>query len=225
MHRLRPGVLLRQAGPQVLLDADVLQPGPQVRVVAQADDQRELGECRGVEEAGGVQELHAQRVGDGALELQQVRRVGAADGIVQEQRARVPLLVAAAVVAAQRGHRAVQGDGGGEQLAAGEHVAHLPDRDALGAQHRVRLEDLHGHAARLECRADAAQQQGHAVPSQVAVLLDRRARRLVDHLAQPLGERGLVRVVEADAQELLTGPLPQALGEPGQPLGGAQRGQ
>src|SRR5690606_715310 len=77
------GVLLGQAGPQVFLHADVLEAGPQVGVVAQADDQRELGERRGVEQAGGVEELHAQRVRDGPLEFQQVGRVGTADGVVE----------------------------------------------------------------------------------------------------------------------------------------------
>ena len=152
---------------------------------------------------------------DGPLELQQIGGVGAADGVVEEQRAGVPVLVAAPVVAAQRGHRAVQRDGGGEQLAAGEHVAHLPDRDPLGAQHGVRLEDLDGDALRLQRRADPAQQQGHAVAAQVGVLLHGRAGRLVDDLAEPLGERGLVGVLEADPQELLartTRPAPPAAG-------------
>ena len=101
---------------------------------------------------GGVEQLDAERVGDRPLELQQIRRVGAADGVVEEQRAGVPVPVAAPVVAAQRRHRAVQRDGGGQQLAAGEDVAHLPDRHPLGAQHRVRLEDLHGDALAAAAR-------------------------------------------------------------------------
>ena len=137
----------------------------------------------------------------------------------------MPVLVAAPVVAAQRRHRAVQRDGGGEQLAAGEHVAHLPDGHPLGAQHGVRLEDLDGDALGLERRADPAQQQGHAVAPQVGVLLDGRAGRLVDDLAEPLGERGLVGLLEADAQELLPGPLPEPFGETGQPLRRPQRGE
>ena len=128
VHRLaRPGPAAA-ARAQVFLHADVLQARPQVGVVAQPDDQRELGQRRRVEQARGVEQLDAQRVRDRPLELQQIRRVGAADRVVEEQRAGVPVLVAAPVVAAQRGHRAVQGDGGGEQLAAGEDVAHLPDR-------------------------------------------------------------------------------------------------
>lgn len=87
--------LLREARAQVFLDADVLQARPQVRVVAQPDDQRELGEGRGVEQARRVEQLDAERVGDGPLELQQVRGVRAADRVVQEQRARVAVLVAA----------------------------------------------------------------------------------------------------------------------------------
>ena len=44
--------------------------------------------------------------------------------------------------------------GGGEQLAAGEDVGHLADRDPLGAQHRVRLEDLDRDALGLDGRVD-----------------------------------------------------------------------
>jgi hypothetical protein len=137
----------------------------------------------------------------------------------------VAVLVAAPVVRAEGGHRAVQGDGGGEQLAAGEHVAHLPDRDALGAQYGVRLEDLDGDTLRLECRADAAQEQRHAVAAEVGVLLDGRAGRLVDDFAEPFGESGLVGLLEADAQELLPGPLAQPFGKTGQPLSGPECGQ
>jgi hypothetical protein len=201
------------------------RPGAEVRVVAEADDQGELGERGRVEQAGGVEELDAEGVRHGSLELQQVRGVGAADGVVQEQRAGVPVLVAAPVVAAQGRHRAVQRDRGGEQLAAGEHVAHLSDGYALGAQYGVGLEDLDGDALGLEGRADSPEQQGHSVAAHVGVLLDGRAGRLVDDLAEPLGERGLVGLLEADAQELLPGPLAESLGQPGQPLGRPQRGE
>ncbi len=73
--------------------------------------------------------------------------------------------------------------------------------------------------------ADPAQQQRHAVPAQVGVLAHGGAGGLVDDLAEPLGEHRLVRVLEADAQELLPGPLAQPLRQPGQPLRGAERGQ
>lgn len=135
------------------------------------------------------------------------------------------VLVTAPVVAAQRRHRAVEGDRRGEQLAAGEDVAHLPDGDALGAQHGVRLEDLDGDALGLERRLNTAQEKGHAVPAEVGVLLEGGAGRLVDDLAEPLGEGRTVRLLEADPQELLPGPLPQALRQPGQPLGGPEGGQ
>ena len=57
------GLRRGQTGPQVFLDADVLQARPQVRVVAQPDHQGELSERRGVEQPRGVQQLDAQRVG------------------------------------------------------------------------------------------------------------------------------------------------------------------
>lgn len=144
-------------------------------------------------------------------------------GLSRKSVAGVPVPVSAPVVAAQGRHRAVQRDRGGEQLPAGEDVAHLSDRDALGTEHRVRLEDLDGDALGLQCRLHTAQQQGHTVPAQVGVLLEGRVRGLVDDLAEPLGERGLVGFLEADPQELLAGPLPQPFGEPGEPLRGAER--
>ncbi len=48
---------------------------------------------------------------------------------------------------------------------------------------------------------------------------------LVDDLAEPFGEGGLVGFLEADPEELLSRPLPQPLGELGEPLGGAEGGE
>ena len=103
--------------------------------------------ARGVEEAGGVDELDAQRVGHRALQLQQVSGVGAADRVVEEERARrAGVRDWPRSLAPQRGHGAVQRDRRGQQLAAGEDVRHLADAHPFGAQHRVGLEDLDADA-------------------------------------------------------------------------------
>ena len=126
-----------------------------------------------------------------------------------------------AVVGAQRRQRAVQDDRRGQLLAAGEHVADLRDAQPFGAQHGVRLEHLDPEA--LGRRGpDPAQQQGMPVALDVAAV--RRScptAASVDDLAELLGERVVLELVEPDAQELLPGPVAEAVRQPGDALGRA----
>jgi MFS family permease len=157
----------------------------------------------GVEKAGRVDQLNAERTGHPELQLQQVARGGPTDGVVEEQHTRVGSLAVAALVRTQRRHRAVQDDGRGEPLAAGEHVADLRDPQPFGAQHGVGLEHLDAHALRHR-RPYALQQQGHAVapPGGLGrvVACDLLLRGAVDDVAQRVPQGRLVHVVEPDAQ-------------------------
>ena len=186
--------------------------------------ERERVERARVEEARRVDQLHAERAGHPELQLQQVARRGPADGVVEEQHARVRPSAVPALVGPQRRHRAVQDDRRGEPLAAGEHVADLRDPQPFGAQHGVGLEHLDAHALRHR-RPHAREQQRHAVAAARALARDLLLRRAVDDLAQRVPQHRLVEVVEADAQELLAGPVGEAVGQLGEPLGEPQRAQ